>query len=89
MANYQIAIDVFEGPLDLLLHLVRKHELEILDIPIAFITQKYLEYLDAMQRLDIDALEETVNRLGEAFGVTPEFARVRMRKYGLITKQKE
>ena len=58
MANYQIAIDVFEGPLDLLLHLVRKHELEILDIPIAFITQKYLEYLDAMQRLDIDVAGE-------------------------------
>jgi segregation and condensation protein A len=58
VANYQIAIDVFEGPLDLLLHLVRKHELEILDIPIAFITQKYLEYLDAMQRLDIDVAGE-------------------------------
>lgn len=42
-----------------------------------------------MQRLDIDALEETVNRLGEAFGVTPEFARVRMRKYKLITEKKE
>lgn len=56
--NYQIAIDVFEGPLDLLLHLVKKHELEILDIPIAFITQKYLEYLDAMQRLDIDVAGE-------------------------------
>ena len=42
-----------------------------------------------MRRADVDALEETVDRLGEAFGVTPDFARVRMRKYGLITKQKE
>ena len=57
-ANYQVALDVFEGPLDLLLHLVKKHELEILDIPIAFVTQKYLEYLDAMQRLDIDVAGE-------------------------------
>ena len=39
---------MFEGPLDLLLHLVKKHELSILDIPIAFVTEKYLEYLDAM-----------------------------------------
>jgi CO dehydrogenase/acetyl-CoA synthase delta subunit len=33
-ANYQVALDVFEGPLDLLLHLIQKHELDILDIPI-------------------------------------------------------
>ena len=56
--NYQVALDVFEGPLDLLLHLVKKHELAILEIPIAFITARYLEYLDAMQRLDIDVAGE-------------------------------
>src|SRR5512142_862025 len=57
-AGYQVALDVFEGPLDLLLHLVKKHELSILDIPIAFVTEKYLEYLDAMQALDIDVAGE-------------------------------
>src|SRR3954469_14101813 len=57
-AGYQVALDVFEGPLDLLLHLVKKHELSILDIPIAFVTQKYLEYLDAMAALDIDVAGE-------------------------------
>src|ERR1044071_9708394 len=56
--GYQVELDVFEGPLDLLLHLVRKHELSILDIPIAFITSKYLEYLDAMAGLDIDIAGE-------------------------------
>lgn len=56
--DYQVALDVFEGPLDLLLHLVKKHELAILEIPIAFVTAKYLEYLDAMQRLDIDVAGE-------------------------------
>ncbi len=56
--GYQVQLDVFEGPLDLLLHLVRKHELAILDIPIAFITAKYLEYLDAMHGLDIDVAGE-------------------------------
>src|SRR5438067_13107880 len=49
---------MFEGPLDLLLHLVKKHELSILDIPIAFVTEKYLEYLDAMAGLDIDIAGE-------------------------------
>ena len=47
-ASYQVALDVFEGPLDLLLHLVKKHELSILDIPISFVTEKYLDYLDAI-----------------------------------------
>jgi len=56
--GYQVELDVFEGPLDLLLHLVKKHELSILDIPIAFVTEKYLEYLDAMAGLDIDVAGE-------------------------------
>ncbi len=57
-AGYQVALDVFEGPLDLLLHLVKKHELNILDIPISFVTEKYLAYLDAMAALDIDVAGE-------------------------------
>jgi segregation and condensation protein A len=57
-AGYQVELDVFEGPLDLLLHLVKKHELSILDIPISFVTEKYLEYLDAMAGLDIDVAGE-------------------------------
>jgi segregation and condensation protein A len=57
-SGYSVALDVFEGPLDLLLHLVKKHELSILDIPIAFVTAKYLEYLDAMTGLDIDVAAE-------------------------------
>jgi segregation and condensation protein A len=56
--GYQIELDVFEGPLDLLLHLVKKHELDILDIPIAFITEKYLSYLDMMQALSLDVAGE-------------------------------
>jgi segregation and condensation protein A len=57
-SHYSVALDVFEGPLDLLLHLVKKHELSILEIPIAFVTEKYLEYLDAMAGLDIDVAGE-------------------------------
>jgi segregation and condensation protein A len=53
-----IELEVFEGPLDLLLHLVKKHELNILDIPISFVTEKYLNYLDAMQSMDIDVAGE-------------------------------
>ncbi len=55
---YQIELPEFEGPLDLLLHLVKKHELDILDIPIAFITDQYLKMLDLMRALDLDVAGE-------------------------------
>ena len=55
---YRVKLDVFEGPLDLLLHLIRKHELDILDIPVSFITEKYLEYMKMMQQLQIDVASE-------------------------------
>jgi len=56
--GYSVELDVFEGPLDLLLHLVKKHELDILDIPISFVTEKYLEYLDLIQALSLDVAGE-------------------------------
>lgn len=51
--QYKVKLEVFEGPLDLLLYLIRKEEVSIYDIPIARITDQYLEYLKAMQELDI------------------------------------
>jgi segregation and condensation protein A len=57
-AGYQVQLDVFEGPLDLLLHLVKKHELDIFDIPISFITEKYIAYLDLMTSLNLDVAGE-------------------------------
>ena len=48
-ATWSVQLPQFEGPLDLLLHLCQKHELDILDIPIGFVTEKYLEYLAVMQ----------------------------------------
>jgi segregation and condensation protein A len=55
---YQVSLPQFEGPLDLLLHLIQKHELDIFDIPISFVTARYLEYLDVMQALDLDVAAE-------------------------------
>ncbi len=56
--NFRIELPNFEGPLDLLLHLIRKHELDILDLPISFITGKYLEYLSLMGVLNLDVASE-------------------------------
>jgi segregation and condensation protein A len=55
---YSVTLPTFEGPLDLLLHLCQKHELDILDIPIGFVTEKYLEYLAVMQLMDLDLASE-------------------------------
>lgn len=50
---YQVRLERFEGPLDLLLHLIRKHEIDIYDIPIALITRQYLEYLSVMKSFNL------------------------------------
>ena len=55
---YPVRLQNFEGPLDLLLHLIKKHELDIYDIPIALITQQYLDYIDLMQELNLDVAGE-------------------------------
>ena len=57
-AQYSVQLPSFEGPLDLLLHLCQKHELDILDIPISFVTEKYLEYLAVMQLMNLDIASE-------------------------------
>lgn len=51
--SYRVKLEVFEGPLDLLLYLIKKDEIDISDIPIAHITAQYLAYLEMMQELDI------------------------------------
>jgi segregation and condensation protein A len=57
-ADYRIKLQVFEGPLDLLLFLIRKNELDIYDIPIESVTRQYLDALRAMQQLDLDVAGE-------------------------------
>ncbi|WP_437649187.1 segregation/condensation protein A [Sorangium sp. So ce362] len=56
--EYVVTLPTFEGPLDLLLHLIQQHELDILDIPVSFVTEKYLEYLKIMGSLSIDLASE-------------------------------
>ncbi len=51
--TYRVKLEIFEGPLDLLLYLIRKDEIDIYDIPISHITEQYLAYLQLMQELDI------------------------------------
>jgi len=57
-SSYTIRLDMFEGPLDLLLHLIHKNELDIINIPIALITEQYLEYLKLMKVLNLDIAGE-------------------------------
>ncbi|MBQ6660891.1 MAG: segregation/condensation protein A [Lachnospiraceae bacterium] len=56
--SISVALDVFEGPLDLLIHLIEKNKVNICDIPIAMITDQYMEYVDEMQKLQMDNISE-------------------------------
>lgn len=55
---YEVKVEAFEGPFDLLIHLININEIEVHDIPIHQITMQYLEYLDAMQELDMEVTSE-------------------------------
>ena len=56
--NMNFKLEVFEGPLDLLLHLIEKNKIDIYDIPIAEITDQYIAYVDEMKRQDMDVMSE-------------------------------
>ncbi len=56
--SYKVKLEIFEGPLDLLLYLIKEEELNIYDIPITRITEQYLEYLNLMEMLDLDVAGE-------------------------------
>src|SRR5512135_40056 len=55
---YNIKLPAFEGPLDLLLHLIRENKVDIYDIPISFITHRYLEYIEMMKELNLEIAGE-------------------------------
>jgi segregation and condensation protein A len=56
--SYQVKLDAFEGPLDLLLHLINQYEIDIYDIPMAQITEQYMEYIHTMQTLELNIASE-------------------------------
>lgn len=56
--SYQIKLEVFEGPLDLLLHLIKKNEVNIYDIPISIITRQYLDYIELMKEFNLEVAGE-------------------------------
>jgi segregation and condensation protein A len=68
--NYQCNLDIFEGPLDLLLHLIKEQKMDIYDIPVADITKQYLEYLDLLSELNLEMV-------GEYLVIAAELARIK------------
>jgi segregation and condensation protein A len=56
--DYEVKLDIFEGPLDLLLYLIKKNELDIYNIPIALVTKQYLDYIDILKTLNLDLAGE-------------------------------
>lgn len=55
---YEVKLDTFEGPLDLLLHLIHEYKIDVYDIPVAAITEQYMQYIQAMQYLELNIASE-------------------------------
>lgn len=58
--DFRVDLNVYRGPLDLLLYLVRKHELEITNIPVSLITQQFLDYLEVLEQLDVNEVGDFI-----------------------------
>ncbi|MFB1050451.1 segregation/condensation protein A [Paraliobacillus sp. JSM ZJ581] len=56
--SYQVKLDAFEGPLDLLLHLINRYEIDIYDIPVSEITEQYMQYIHTMKQLELNIASE-------------------------------
>ncbi|NIT14165.1 MAG: segregation/condensation protein A, partial [Candidatus Dadabacteria bacterium] len=65
LESCSVKLDSFEGPLDLLLHLIKKHEIDIYDIPIALISEQYNQYIDLMKQLDLDIVGDYLKMAAE------------------------
>ena len=66
MADYRVNLDIFAGPLDLLLYLVRKNEVDIYDIPLAQITDQYISYIEMLKSLDFLVMAATLMQIKSA-----------------------
>src|SRR5881227_2467445 len=58
--DYQVDLETFRGPLDLLLYLVKREEVDVRDIPIARVAEQFQKYLDALQKVDVEAAGDFV-----------------------------
>lgn len=77
--SYQCKLDIFEGPLDLLLHLIKEQKMDIYDIQVAEITRQYMEYLDVLRELNLEAV-------GEYLVIAAELTKIKSR---LLLPQEE
>jgi segregation and condensation protein A len=64
MVNFAVELSIFGGPMDLLLYLVRREELEVTDVSLAKVTSQYLDFLEVLQEIDIDAVADFLEPIG-------------------------
>ena len=60
MQDYTVKLDAFEGPMDLLMHLIEKNKIDIYDIPMAVITEQYIDYLNRFREFNIEVASEFI-----------------------------
>ena len=87
MSDYRVHLDIFAGPLDLLLYLVRKEEVDIYDIPIAQITDQYIQYVDMLKSLDIEVAGEFLVMAATLMEIKSAMLLPRAEPEGLVTEE--
>ena len=60
MSDYRVQLESFSGPMDLLLYLVRRNEVDVVQLPIAKITHQFLQFLEVLQLLDLDLIGDFI-----------------------------
>ena len=60
MSAYRVELDIFQGPLDLLLYLVERQELDVFDLPIAKLTAQFIDFLEVLELIDLDLVGDFV-----------------------------
>jgi segregation and condensation protein A len=71
--DFRIQLDFFRGPLDLLLYLVRKHELDVRDLPIALVTEQFLAYLEVLEKLDVNEVGDFLELASTLIEIKSQF----------------
>ena len=72
MNSYEVSLEKFEGPLDLLIHLIQKNKIDIYDIPIAEITNQYLAHIEKWRELDMEVASEFCGYASAFWRLNPE-----------------
>ena len=81
--EYRVELNTFTGPIDLLLYLVRRHEVDVTDLPIAVLTDQFAQFLDVLEMIDFDFVgDESIELVADGYAVVARNREAFLLRYG-------